>query len=139
MGSYGLGKAEGCGVRRLVVLLALLAGPVLAQPATLTSEVVRRLPAQEARQGVAVDERHLYAITNSKIGKYDKATGAKVGEWTAALSRWCDEQPALVAFTDSCLIHRAEIMQLRGEWADALDREDHRARHEISDSRRRTM
>lgn len=41
-------------------------------------------------------------------------------EWTDVLSRWCEEQPELVAFTGRCLIHRAEIMQLRGDWPDAL-------------------
>lgn len=42
-------------------------------------------------------------------------------EWTAALTRWCDEQPGIVAFAGRCLIHRAEIMQLHGEWPEALD------------------
>jgi DNA-binding CsgD family transcriptional regulator len=41
-------------------------------------------------------------------------------EWTNALTRWCDEQPQLVAFSGRCLAHRAGIMQLRGEWRDAL-------------------
>jgi DNA-binding CsgD family transcriptional regulator len=42
-------------------------------------------------------------------------------EWTTALTRWCERQPDLVAFTGRCLVHRAEIMQVHGAWADALD------------------
>jgi DNA-binding CsgD family transcriptional regulator len=42
-------------------------------------------------------------------------------EWTAALTRWCEQQADLVAFTGRCLVHRAEIMQVHGAWTDALD------------------
>lgn len=41
-------------------------------------------------------------------------------EWTAALSRWCDRQAGMVAFTDICFVHRAEILCLQGAWQDAL-------------------
>jgi DNA-binding CsgD family transcriptional regulator len=42
-------------------------------------------------------------------------------EWTAALARWCEAQPEMVAFAGACRVHRAEIMQLRGAWQDAIE------------------
>lgn len=48
-------------------------------------------------------------------------------EWTVALTRWCEQQPDMVAFTGRCLVHRAEIMELHGAWPDALE-EARRAR-----------
>ena len=45
---------------------------------------------------------------------------SRAREWTLALTRWCDEQPQLVTFTGICLVHRSEISQLAGAWAEAL-------------------
>lgn len=72
-------------VNTLLLALALSAqstAPMSNGPATIApAETLRRLAAPEARQGVTVDADHVYAIDNSRIGKYDRRTGDKVAEW----------------------------------------------------------
>lgn len=67
------------------LIMAAMAAPTLAQAQPLVevppAQLVTRWPAPEARQGVAVDGRHFYAVVNSRIGKYRKTDGVKVGEW----------------------------------------------------------
>ncbi len=42
-------------------------------------------------------------------------------EWTAALTRWCEQQPDMVAHNGLCLVHRAQLMTLGGTWRVALE------------------
>ena len=45
---------------------------------------------------------------------------SRAREWTLALSKWCEQQPDMLAFTGTCLLHRAEILLFEGAWPDAL-------------------
>lgn len=42
-------------------------------------------------------------------------------EWTNAVTRWCESQPELSPYRGQCLVKRAEMMQMRGAWSDAMD------------------
>jgi len=52
-------------------------------------------------------------------------------EWTTALAEWCASQPDLVPYQGSCLVHRAQILQLHGAWAEAME-EARQARERFS-------
>ena len=54
----------------------------------------------------------------------------RASEWTDAAERWCKQQ-GVSGFPGICRVHRAEIMDFRGSWADA-EREAKRACEELS-------
>jgi len=41
-------------------------------------------------------------------------------EWTAILDAWCRRNPQAKAFHGVCQVHRAEVLQLEGKWAEAF-------------------
>jgi hypothetical protein len=45
---------------------------------------------------------------------------AHAREWTQALTRLCDRQPTMVEHNGLCQVHRAEVLEIRGAWTDAL-------------------
>jgi ATP/maltotriose-dependent transcriptional regulator MalT len=53
-------------------------------------------------------------------------------EWTAALDAWCASQPEKLVYRGACLIHRSELLQLQGNWSEAMI-EANRVRGTLSD------
>ena len=45
----------------------------------------------------------------------------RVREWTDSLRGWCDAQPQLRVFTGACMVSRSEVLELAGQWPEALE------------------
>jgi ATP/maltotriose-dependent transcriptional regulator MalT len=110
------------GERDVVALALIDEGRALAALGRVEEGLARL---DEAMVGVTAGE--LSPIVSGLVycsvieGCHDVYELRRAREWTDALTRWCDEQPDLVPFTGTCLLHRAELMQLQGGWRDALD------------------
>jgi DNA-binding CsgD family transcriptional regulator len=121
-----LAIARRCGDRTLAALAGLGIGQCLVATGEV-AEGLRRL--DEVMVSVITDELNpviagiIYcAVINACQEGYD---ARRAGEWTLALARWCEGQPDLVPFRGQCLVHRAQIMQLRGHWPDAMEQIDY--------------
>jgi hypothetical protein len=58
-------------------------------------------------------------------------------EWTAILDDWCRRNPQAKAFNGVCQVHRAEVLQLEGNWSEAFA-EAERAGHGLEGTTEQT-
>lgn len=89
-----------------LLLFAAAAAPLHLPPAA----ELRRLGAEEARQGVAADSRFVYAISNSVIGKYDRRTGQRVARWQG--------DPELFVHVNSCTLAGSQLVCAASNYPD---------------------
>jgi DNA-binding NarL/FixJ family response regulator len=89
----------------------------------------------EIPDGVALLDEAMVAVTSNEVTPIVAGTVYcsvieacseifdlhRAQEWTSALERWCSSQPEDLAYRGHCLTRRAEILQLRGAWSDALE------------------
>jgi DNA-binding CsgD family transcriptional regulator/tetratricopeptide (TPR) repeat protein len=120
------GAARAIGERHADAGLTALAGMGQGQALVGLGRWAEAVPLlDEVMLAVAADEIPPIVAGNVLCGALDACNRIldlrRAREWTVALRRWCDTQPDLVPFRGQCLVHRAEIMQLQGDWPDAVD------------------
>ena len=97
----------------------------------------------QVAEGMALLDEAMVAAVSGELGPF--ATGViycsmittcerladyrRAAEWTDAAQRWCDRQ-SIAGFPGLCRVQHAQIMRLRGAWAEA-EEEATRARDEL--------
>jgi class 3 adenylate cyclase len=91
-----------------------------------------RITKGEVQRGLGEIDEATLAAMHGEIGPYataviycnvieacrNLADYRRAGEWTEAAQRWCERQ-AIAGFPGQCRVDRAEVLKLRGAWAEA--------------------
>lgn len=111
----------------------------------LMIEAVALIGTGETAKGLAIFDRATVAAVADEVHPWttgliycatiaacrDIGDFRRAADWTEATSRWCERQ-SINGFPGICRVHRAEILDLRGSWAQA----EQEARHACDELQR---
>ncbi len=100
----------------------------------------------DTERGIALLDESMIAVTSRELSPlvaglvYCTAISTcqqalaldRAREWTTALATWCASEPQVTPFNGACLVHRSQILQLAGDWSEALE-EAKRACEKVTD------
>lgn len=98
------------GVGRCLIYLGEIAEGLALLDEAMVSVEAREIPP------MAVGDAYCTAIDAC----YELFDVRRCEQWTDSFTRWCDAQGGLVLYRGHCLLHRAELLMLHGEWSDAV-------------------
>lgn len=96
----------------MTVLLTLAPARLFAQEAneeTPVAETLAKIDSPSANQGIAVDDKYLYAVDNYRITKHDKETGE-------ALLQWDGVEEGPVIHLDSGVVVDGKLYAAHSNW-----------------------
>jgi DNA-binding NarL/FixJ family response regulator len=108
--------------RELVTLARIGEGRMLVYLGALTEGVTLL---DEAMISVEAREISPIAVGDAYCTVIDACTEifdmSRCRAWTESFSRWCDEHADLVLYRGNCLLHRAQVFHMHGDWSNAVD------------------
>jgi len=110
------GEPDAAALSRLTIGFALLIRGERAASTRLFDEVMLSVSSDETSPAVV---GICYCVSVGACVQQRDVVRAR--SWTATLDRWVAARPDLVAYRGTCLVHRAQLSTLGGDWPGALD------------------
>lgn len=120
-------------VARSVAAIARQYGDETLEALALVSDGVARIKDGAVRDGMAVLDEAMLPVVAGRVRPafagniyctlmsicHELADLRRAQQWTDATARWCAGFDSAVMFLGVCRMHRAQLLQVQGEWDDA--------------------
>jgi ATP/maltotriose-dependent transcriptional regulator MalT len=110
------GDADAVVLSRLSIAFALVLGGERDQAIRVFDEVMLAVSSDETSPAV-VGLCYCASVAACMVMR----DVVRARSWTATLDRWCAARPDLGPYRGTCLVHRAQMSTLGGNWTGALD------------------